>query len=255
MLAIAMSLISGLRRWTAMSRLRSSANATASSSVRRTTGRVSAAAAATGCCAPASPVDARSAASLISSLSRASDICPACAGFATPISARTVIAVARVEMCRFRVIANSLHVRGRSTRLLVLGVTLRPPVILVPLFVQLVQLHPLLGAEHLPHAQQHQRACLVEVGADALDLVDLPRHHRLVGVRRDQARELRLLLVQLHLLLTEESDCGLKDAFNSRRLLGGEAQILLELRVVPPREAKRLSVNRGSQHYQEHRRQ
>jgi hypothetical protein len=47
----------------------------------------------------------------------------------------------------------------------------------------------------------------------------------------------------------------MEDVVDSRGLIGGEAQILRELSIFPPGEAKRLSVNRRRQRQQHQRRQ
>src|SRR5687768_6196045 len=110
----------------------------------------------------ACPAPMRSAAARISSLMCASVVC-ARSG-AAPLSNVATAPSATVRM-RFRVIPSLL-----LPRLLVP----RSPAILVPLVVDLVELHPLIGRQHLPHAQQLQRPRLVQTRSNRFDLVHLP---------------------------------------------------------------------------------
>ena len=108
-----MSLISGFSRCTAMSRLRSSANFTASSRVIGTTRRVSGAlpgCAVAGVCSRL----LGSAACLISARMRASDTCWARAGVARPDRASAAVSI---QMDPFHVIASlSIYLTSRDGR-------------------------------------------------------------------------------------------------------------------------------------------
>src|SRR5438093_4970277 len=157
---MAMSLICGFSRWTEMSRFRSSANFTASSSVSCTTGRDSPVAGwRTSAAIGGRPVWL--VASLISSRMRASVIC--CAG-ALPAMPKTNMDARTLIDC-FRVIADALR--------LLPVVAAAAPVVPFPVFVQLVQLDPLLGREHLPDMQELKRAHFVQVTSDRFHAIDL----------------------------------------------------------------------------------
>src|SRR6185436_7076646 len=127
----------------------------------------------------------RSAACLISSLIRASEICCPRAGAARPPIAASAIAAVSVEKVLVRVIA-SLSIapmrQADSAPLSFPALAPRAAVILVPLFVKLVEDDPLLGRQHLAHAQQHQRPRLVQRAADRFDLVHLAHNAAFVGV-------------------------------------------------------------------------
>jgi hypothetical protein len=115
------------------------------------------------------------------------------------------------------------------------------------LLVELVQFDPLIRREHLAHVQQHQRAHLVHVRSDRFDFVDLPRDDGLVRIRRDQARQLVLLRIEVHFLGTQRRDRRLEDRFDTVDLIAGQRKIALKLRVAPPGKTERLSAGRGGQ--------
>src|SRR5262245_21671411 len=103
--------------------------------------------------------------------------------------------------------------------------------------------------------EQLQRSRLVEARPNRLDLVHLPDDRGLVGVRGNQPRQLVFLLIQLRLLGAERSDRRLKEVFDSGGLFSGQREIALELRIAPPRETERLSLNGRRERQQSDRRQ
>src|SRR5688572_9573651 len=223
---MAKSNVCGFSLSTAMSRFCSMARAVTSSSVSSTTrpagsgaavGRVwsAAARAAANCCAAVRAISSRRAPSAVS-------CAPAPTGAIEPNN----ITATQERMRFFMVVASKSRFGVCCTGL---------GAIALGRLMQRREPCPLIAGQGLAHVHQHFRTALVEGGPRGLDDVNL-LHRRLVAALNelgelcfgDVKRRLQLLLIGQRLL---------EDLLEAPGLFGGQAELFLELVVLPPLEA------------------
>ena len=237
---MAMSLICGFSRCTAISRLRSSASFTASSSVSCDDGprggcgrrRLAVAASLVGVCGARPNLGG-----LLASV-------PECALPMPPAAAPAPTRVRRQRRERRGEHPDQsvpCHHRVSSSTLIALA-RLRSGAPASTCRVRSSNLRQLLRRQHLVHVQQHQRPHLVECGARRFDLVDLPDDSA------SSAFASIMLDSSASCLSSSSLPCRSCGAWTERRcrcgrLIGGQADLFLELIGLPPGE--RLCADRA----------
>src|SRR5262245_60322940 len=224
-----------------MSRLRSSASLTASSSESATIARVSPcgdAVPVAGCAPRAASTlmtPTRSAAARISCWTRSSVSFWVEGGFCAQTGAAAIIrrhhAHAKIHFQSFRLIADS----SKSGETLFLRAwRLARPALCQPAVVDRFEADQLLGRQDLHHLNEHHLARLVDVRSSRFDAIDLTRQDGLVGVLLNQVRELFFELRQLLPFLTQFRSSRFIDSVDPRALVGGQPQIPFEWLGLPP---------------------